>query len=433
MRILLLAYHYPPDRAVGSLRPAKVAGALRDAGHEVVVVTNRLPSEEGKVRHDEPGLRVLTVRPWRNPRELYLAAKQRSKSQPPAGKTADAIKPAQPVREPAFLPAWKRWLFSLFWLPDDRQGFIPAALRAVKLEVGADFDLIYTSAPPFSVHLAGLRLAQRARKPWAAEFRDPWTDNPWKPWHARSSFSDAAERWLEKRVLKRADHLIAVTEGIGDALRAKLPPARKDRVTIALNGIDRLLPRQGRVQEKLRILHVGTLYHKRDPRPFFDALADLRNEGRIDGTRVEVEFVGNCRYFGDVSVEKELETRGLGDMVRLRDWVPQTEVGTLIEHASVLLLLAQQQPAQVPNKLYEYLGTRIPILAFADWDGETARMLREVGGHYIIADESAESRNAVVADALKAGRTERVGPRDDVLESWRTERQMQKVLNAVGG
>ena len=433
MRVLLLTYHYPPDRAVGALRPAKVAHAFREAGHEVTVVTNRLPSDNGTIRLDEVGIRVITVKSWKNPRDLYLAAKRGIKGKKPSGDRQQAKTTVQPIREPTSLPFWKRWLFSLFWLPDDRQGFIPAAIRVVKEELGSDIDLIYTSAPPFSVHLAGLRLARQTGKPWAAEFRDPWTDNPWKPWHARSAFSDAAERWLERRVLNRADHLVAVTHGIGRALQAKLPALHEGSVVVALNGIDRLLPGRTARTGKVRILHVGTLYHQRDPRPFLDALSDLRREGRIGQDSIEVEFVGSCRYFGEVSVEQELQARGLQDMVRLRDWVPQAEVAGLIENASVLLLLAQKQPDQVPNKLYEYLGTRVPILAFADPGGETASMLREAGGHFIIADDTPERRNMVVAEAVGAGSTSPVTTREDVLESWTTERQLQKVINAVGG
>src|SRR5262245_29585940 len=42
--VVLIAYHFPPDPAVGSLRAAKVARAFRDAGHRVDVVTACLPT-----------------------------------------------------------------------------------------------------------------------------------------------------------------------------------------------------------------------------------------------------------------------------------------------------------------------------------------------------------------------------------------------------
>lgn len=42
------------------------------------------------------------------------------------------------------------------------------------------------------------------------------------------------------------------------------------------------------------------------------------------------------------------------------------------------------------NKVYEYLGTRRPILAVVDEDGETAQMLRMVGGHQLVSVNDAE-------------------------------------------
>lgn len=437
MKILLLTYHYPPDRAVGAIRPAKVVRAFRDAGHEVEVITARLPGETGDLRHEEPGLRVRTVKPWRNPRELYGDFKRWRQAGNRNG-TDRGTGPSvtEPASEPASVAAWKRWIFSLLWLPDDQQGFIPAATRVAREEVRKGADLLYTSAPPFSVHLTGYLVKRLTGVKWAAEFRDPWTDNPWKPRHVRSRFSDRAELGLERKSLAAADHIICVTGGIRDSMVHKLPEERSNRVITALNGIDRLLPAAPRPDDQFSVVHVGTLYHKRDPRPFLDALAAV-NEAAVQGrdrTPLRVDFIGNCRHFADVSVEAEIRKRGLQSIVHLHDWVPQEEVQHHIEQASLLLLLAQEQPDQVPNKLYEYLGTRIPVLAFADADGETARMLREAGGHFIIADETGAERDAIVARALGLRSQQPVETmRSEVLESWTTERQMQRIMQAVGG
>ncbi len=76
-------------------------------------------------------------------------------------------KPDAPAAEPASeaggytvptrVPFWKRAIFSLLWLPDDRQGFIGPAVRAARSLLRRG-DIVYTTAPPFSMHLVGLRL-----------------------------------------------------------------------------------------------------------------------------------------------------------------------------------------------------------------------------------------------------------------------------------
>jgi len=70
-------------------------------------------------------------------------------------------------------------------------------------------------------------------------------------------------------------------------------------------------------------------------------------------------------------------------------------------NADLLLLLSQNQPAAVPTKLYEYLGTRIPILAFTDEASEVADMLRQVGGHYVVTSGDADNAAQVIAEAIR--------------------------------
>src|SRR5262245_47604044 len=56
--VVLVAYHFPPDAAVGSLRAAKVARAFLNEGYSVDVVTSRLPGETGMRTTTLPALRV---------------------------------------------------------------------------------------------------------------------------------------------------------------------------------------------------------------------------------------------------------------------------------------------------------------------------------------------------------------------------------------
>ena len=106
----------------------------------------------------------------------------------------------------------------------------------------------------------------------------------------------------------------------------------------------------------------------------------------------------------------------------------------MLENATLLLLLAQEQPIQVPNKLYEYLGTRKPIIAVADNEGETARMLRTVGGHYVATELDDERSMADLLErALRRNRSDAMDLRSEaVLEEWTTERQMRELMKLLG-
>jgi len=430
MRVLLISHAYPPDSEVGSLRGAKVCTALAAAGHSVEVVTNRLAGETQAIRAASRGVTVHTVRSIPHPRRAYLRTKQWfGRNGGGSARSAHADVAARPES------AWKRYLLSLLWLPDEFLGFVPAALWACwKIHRRGQVDLVYTTAPPFSSHLAGLTFKAMTGVPWAAEFRDPWTDNPAKPARLRSRFTDAVERWLERVCLRNADHVVSVTDAIHELLAAKLPARARARFVVARNGIDRLMPshRSADTRAPFRIVHAGSLYHGRDPRAFLRALAALRRQGKFADGAVQVELVGDARWFDDVSIEQFVQELGIAPLVQFRDWLSHDACLEVVQRADLLLLFAQHQPAQVPNKLFEYLGTRKPILAFADAHGEVAGMLRRVGGHYVVVEDEPAAAEAALASALSDARAVEGDTGDEtVLREWTTERQMGRLLTAL--
>ena len=150
------------------------------------------------------------------------------------------------------------------------------------------------------------------------------------------------------------------------------------------------------------------------------------------GKSLRVDLFVSEPNVGDVPLDTYLARLGIAGIARVRQWVPHAEMQRILAEADLLLLLAQRQPLQVPNKLYEYLGTGVPILAIADADGETARMLRDVGGHYVVERDTADDIAAALRSALMAvGQPAAPATSHDLLEEWLTERQMQRLVSTV--
>jgi len=434
-RVVLIAYHFPPDPAVGSFRAAKVARAFRDAGHRVDVVTAQLPGEAGTRFTGDQALVVHPVRVLPSPRELIARIKAWLPA-PSLGRQATDRSRHADWAPPTHVATWQRLLFSLLWLPDDRQGFVLPAWRKALGLVRAGARLVYSTAPPYSPHLVGLALTSVRGVRWIMELRDPWADNDQKPWWVRTRVSDALDARLERLCLRRADLIVAVSDGIRRRIASRLPARNLSRLLVVRNGIEHLATtnRSCRSPGPVRIAYAGTFYYGRDPRPFLKGLAAVCQRQRIGPEQVHVDFVGACRSIGTVSVEKEIEKLGLTDVVQIHDWLPPASAKAFIDEADVLLLLAQQQPDQVPNKLYEYLGTRRPILAFADEDGETARMLRRVAGHCLVTgDDETEVESALQKLLLSAERGDYAATDETLLKEWTTEAQMKRLLVAVYG
>jgi glycosyltransferase involved in cell wall biosynthesis len=131
---------------------------------------------------------------------------------------------------------------------------------------------------------------------------------------------------------------------------------------------------------------------------------------------------------------------GLTDLVHFHDWMSNADAQAMLRSADLLFLIALSQPLQVPNKLYDYLGTRRPMLAVVDAGGETEGMLRQVGGHVVVPVARGETADAdsltealdrwlrCSADAAGAG----VAEADEAtLRSWLASRQMELVVGAA--
>jgi glycosyltransferase involved in cell wall biosynthesis len=439
MRILLIACSYPPDPFVGSFRAAKVAHAMRSAGHDVEVITSRLSGEKDPLRVDEPGLRVHTVRDVRGPRTVYRALVRRVRGNDgtllTGAKSTGADGASGSKTGTGAVPRWKRYLLSMIWVPDDRQGFIPPALREARRFIRDGVDLVYTTAPPFSDHLVGLVLKRLGGVRWVAEFRDPWIENANRHAYLRSAAMDAVNRSLERLCIRYADHLVAVSEGTAALLRAKLPATARERVLLALNGIDNLAPASSPAPDPrpIRFMHTGNCYGGRDPRLFLRALAAVAGRRGLGSEDVRAEFIGHCRSYCGESLEVLAKSLGISELVSFTDWIPQEEARRRAGTAHVFVLPLPEKKGVIPNKLFDYLGMRRPILAFVNPDSEVARMLGELGNHILVTSQCQEEAEAGIERALTAAHSWNAGAGDHALLSeWTTEVQMRRLLSGLG-
>lgn len=448
MKILLIAPAFPPFPASGSRRALDVARAMHEAGHDVHVLTQRLAEDSSRYRVSEPGFEVEVVRSLPTVLDVYRSMKEhllRAEESTGTYSQPAHAQPGEPGEErhndDEGNPFWKRIALSFLTLPDVEGGFVtPAVLRGLQAALRGS-DLIYTTAPPHSTHLVGLTLQTLTGLPWIAEFRDPWIVQgvPYRSPARRTGPADAIESWLEGACVRRADAVVTVTRSLLELYRSRENKRAPRRSVLIRNGI----PNSGvagshrtepaRVSsEGMRIVHPGRIYGHRDPVPLFEALAAIRREGELPSEALAVEFFGEEGHYYR-GVTKNL---GLGDVVKFHGWIPYREAQARLQGADICLLLAQGQPLQVPNKLYEYLTSGKRILAFVDSEGESAEMLRRVGGHYLVTDLDSPAQVAKIIKAALIGERPPSGAgeadhREELLESWTTESQMRKLVRLV--
>lgn len=440
MKLLIIAQAYPPYPVVGAFRAQNIARAFRDEGHEVHVITEQLPPAHVGGHADDAGIHVHAVAIGERYGSRVAGALNRLRrlvgadaaARPAAEAVSQDVNEFPDTRQSGLL---KRFVIALLCLPDEDQRFIRPALWAAR-EIMPGTDLLYTTAPSWSTHIAGLLLRRRYGIRWVADFRDPWSDVlAGGRERYGTAATDAVVRRLELAVLRGADCIVAVAAKTRDVLAQKVSESERAKFILVRNGIDVTLPpRSARFPGAFRIAYTGTFYDDRDPRVFLQGLARLRRRRSIGPTDLRVDFAGNCRILGPISIVEYVRELGLDDLVAFHDWMPQSEARALLARADLLLILARSMTLQVPNKLYEYLGMRIPIFAYADADGETAAVLQSIEGHFVVTEASAEEMERKLEKALSCTPPSVVSPDQEALiDEWSVHRQMAGLLAAVGG
>jgi glycosyltransferase involved in cell wall biosynthesis len=417
--VLLVTQAFPPEPVVGALRAANVARTFRDAGYRVVVVTAAMAGEAPGTRGSLPGVTVHPVVLGPRYRERLTRLFRQGQRRTPRGPT-----PSSNQQQGA--TGLRGALLSIVWIPDDELRFVGPAYRAARRLIRDGVDLVYTSAPSHSTNLVGLLLRRLHGIRWAAEFRDPWC---YPQGFRVTSFAARANRYLESLSIDAADWLVTVTDRTADLYRQRLGQ-RAAKVVVARNGIPAITGRDPRRPgAAFRIVYSGSLYGGRDPQAFIRAIADVAPGCAAAGIPVEVDIFAGGAHPG-VPLDDLVDLFGLRKIVRIHEWLPHDEIQRVLRSADLLLLLAQRQPLQVPNKLYEYLGTGVPILAIADEDGASARMLRQAGEHYLVTSDRPDD----IARALRAAIDNRDADHAtsaEIVNEWLTDRQMQHLLETV--
>jgi len=349
--VLMIAYHYPPEgSSSGVLRTLKFSKYLPTFGWRAHVLTLK---EECYLRKDEELARDIP---------------------------SNAVVHRTAALDP-------RLCFSL---PDRFAGWVPiGVLHGKRLSRRERIDAIFSTSPFPSAHLIALLLKRSLKRPWVADFRDPWVEDG--AWPRPGSLRYRIESFLEKRVLWAADWITVTTDGLKEHLLRRCPEISAEKIVVIENGFDEEDFRD--VEKKyepeacrLIILHAGMVTPEyRDPFPLLEALANLVRAGKIARGAVTVRFLGGGRYPESAGFTARVEDLGLRDCVDVQTRVSYRQCLASLCQADALLLLQDSDDTRhlVPAKAYEYLRAARPILALTT-QGATAELIRRSGRGYLV-------------------------------------------------
>jgi glycosyltransferase involved in cell wall biosynthesis len=406
---MIVATNFPPDASVGTMRTLRLVRHLASNGWHVEVMTSaadrfRVGTVVDPALLDKIPLGVHVFRPraWRPIERLAAFVRQRS-----IGRRRDRKQSAQPA-PPAPASHTSRWSSyvldtarACLTLPDREVSWmlpaIAAGWRRARLR---EPDVIYSSGPPFTAHLVGAILARLSRRPWVADFRDPWARAPWR--EDRFAFEKRAWRVLERAVVTRADAVLFVTDTNRRDFADCYGEAIAARFHVVPNGcdvtdFDGLVKRRQAPSEPFVLLHAGSLYGARNPTPLLEALKRAIARGALDRHRIRLRFIGRIGVPG-ISLPAVVRELGLDDIVEFIGHIPRRAILQEMLDASALLIVQPVTTVSVPAKLYEYMAAGRPVLALAEPGGETAELVHGSGaGIAVAADDVGVIERALVS------------------------------------
>ena len=397
MRILFLAYYYPPDSSSGAFRPLFFANHLSELGDKVYILTvnesdflQTQPRDHRMLEKVDPDVEVVRSKA-RRPREALLSFRDRLKKS--SGPAKDMNPDSQPLSKgaanasssPGALQALKDTLTDLLATPDPHVGWVPYCVRQGKKIVRENnIDVILATSSPWSSLLAGAWIKKKTKVPLVLDFRDPWVSNP--GFSQRGELAAGIDKRLEKFVVRFADSIIANTQELAQDFVTRFQ-LNREKVYCIPNGFEQFeAPRSRKHAGTLSIAHLGALYFTRDPKPLLRAVADLTKSKELPVDKFRLLLVGGIDS-RDQELEEILVRSNLQKVLELTPRLPYSEAQRYMLVSDVLLLIQPDFPLQIPRKLYEYMAARRPVLCIAEPEGATAKMVREYELGWVVQND----------------------------------------------
>ena len=241
-----------------------------------------------------------------------------------------------------------------FTFPDNKIPWIPFLLKSL-----GSMDTIITSCPPFSLLLTGL---VKNKTPWIIDFRDPWSGSYLGKY--RFKWEEELANGLEKYAIKHASAVISVTKNHKEYLISRYPE-HQGKIHLIRNGYDEenFPEAEYRVKdEDIIITYMGTFNIHHNPRVFFEGLEELFKIRPWVKNKIVLKHIG---HGSGIDVKRWTEKVGIGKFIAT-GYLPHRFALRELLNSDILLLLGEkgkQDREIIPGKLYEYLRSKIPIIA----------------------------------------------------------------------
>lgn len=305
-------------------------------------------------------VRTVTASPMANSHAIDLAVVRDPLGVWPRSEPSPRLLARPSIASLSHGRGWGRHL-----IPDPTIGWAIATLLSRSAHRLAKWsDVIVSSSPPESPHLAACLLARSHGKPHIVDMRDGWFDEPLRPELSTCSLRARTEQALENHILRAATAIIVTSPEWKRALLERYP-AFAAKAAVVRNAVSRetLVAARHKTSLPRTWVYAGRFGGSRPSQNPCLLLQQLRREATAAVLPIHFRFVGALSA-SELGMLREFQSfvRPTGSTVTLVGQVPHAEAISEVNQADALLLLCASHHA-LPSKLFEYAATGKPILA----------------------------------------------------------------------
>ncbi len=349
-KVLVIAYYFPPMGLSGVQRTLKFVKYMKGNNWEPVVLT---VSSTGYYAHDSS---LMDEAEKANIRIVRVNGKEINSKLSNFG----TVKmPPEYIRKTLSL------ISKTFFIPDNKIGWAKNAIKEARNILSKEkFNLIFVSAPPFSAVNMAVKLKKEFDIPLIIDYRDLWYGNQFgfypTPLHTY------LHKKMEYKALKASDRVIATNRKMKEKIIDNYQFLTFEDIYIIPHGYDpedfENLKIESRTNSKMRLTYSGIFYEFITPKYFFKAFKELSLERPDVAANIELHFIGYLRKENKGLIRK----LNLQDSVKEFGYLPHKEAISKLLSSDVLWMMVgngRNADTISSGKLYEYFGTRKPILA----------------------------------------------------------------------
>lgn len=283
----------------------------------------------------------------------------------------------------------KEWIYPPQWLqkirraavqaimqPDSRRPWLKHALiKADEIIKEHIIDAVFATAPPFTSFMAAREINKRYGIPYLLDYRDLWLDNAY--YFYATPFHKNYAAGHESEILLESSKALVISRYMKEKLLQRYKFLGHEDVKIIPHGYDpEDFEAAGEVfsdNEFFDITHSGLFPDDLTPKYFLKGYSKFLENNPDAKKRSRAVFVGLMRK----SHEKYIRRYGLESNVVLKGYVSHLDAVREIKKADLLWIMIPNIIV-TPSRLYEYIGSRKPVLIMAP-EGNMRSLVRDSG------------------------------------------------------